>query len=62
MATSLATEARNEDWIEPGAMTAGDPLSARALWLWTVFGLVLLIAFLAFVADDFPLRSLIAAR
>jgi hypothetical protein len=62
MATSLAPEARNEEWVEPRAMTGGDQLSTRALWLWTIFGLVLLVVFLAFVVDDFPLRALIAAR
>jgi len=62
MATALAPEAKNEDWAERRAMSGDDPVSARALWLWTVFGLVLLVAFLAFVIDDFPLRSLIAAR
>jgi hypothetical protein len=62
MATALAPEAKSEDWAEPRAMSGDDPVSARALWLWTVFGLVLLVAFLAFVIDDFPLRSLIAAR
>jgi hypothetical protein len=62
VATSLAPEAINDDWVEPREMTGSDPVSARALWLWTIFGLVLLVAFLAFVVDDFPLRSLIAAR
>jgi len=62
MATSLAPEARNQDWAESGAMSPGDTLSTRAIWLWTLFGLVLLVVFLAFVVDDFPLRSLIAAR
>ena len=62
MAVSLAPEARNEDVAEPRAIPGGDPLSTRALWLWTLFGLVLLVAFLALVVDDFPLRGLIAAR
>jgi len=43
-------------------MSGDEPGSARALWLWTLFGVVLLVAFLAFVVDDFPLRTLIAAR
>ena len=62
MAASLAPEARHEDWAEPRAMPSGDPLSTRAQWLWTLFGLALLGAFLAFVVDDSPLRSLIAAH
>ena len=62
MALSLAPKAGNEDVAEPRAILGEDPVSARALWLWTLFGLVLLVAFLALVVDDFPLRSLIAAR
>jgi len=62
MATSLASDATNADWAEPRAMTADDPHATRALWLWTVFGVVLLVAFLAFVVDDVPLRTLIASR
>jgi hypothetical protein len=63
MATSLTPEAKKkEDWIEPRAVPGGDPLSARAGWLWTLFGVALLGAFLAFVGEDFPLRSLIAGQ
>jgi hypothetical protein len=62
MATSLAPEAKNDDWIESRSMPGGDPLSARAGWLWTLFGIALLGAFLAFVVEDFPLRSLIAGQ
>ena len=61
MATSLAPEKRHQHWAEPDAEIGGDH-SARALWLWTLFGALLLIAFLAFVVDDFPLRTLTAAR
>ena len=62
MATSLVPEARHEPWADPRAMSGAEPGSTRALWLWTLFGVVLLVAFLAFVVDDFPLRTLIAAR
>lgn len=62
MATSLAPEATNADWADPRATTADDPHAARAIWLWTIFGVVLLVTFLALVVDDFPLRALIAAR
>jgi hypothetical protein len=62
MATSLAPEATNADWADPRAVTADDPRATRAVWLWTIFGVVLLVVFLAFVVDDFPLRTLIAAR
>jgi hypothetical protein len=34
----------------------------RAEWMWTLFGVVLLGAFLSFVVDDSPLRSLMAVR
>ena len=62
MATSLAPGAKHEDWAGLPATTGGEPLSTRAQWLWTVFGLALLGAFLAFVVDDFPLWSLIATH
>ncbi len=59
MATSLAHEAKHEDSAEPRAMPGADSVSTRAEWLWTLFGLALLGAFLSFVVD-FPLRHLIA--
>jgi hypothetical protein len=62
MATSLAPGAKREDWADLPATTGGEPLSTRAQWLWTMFGLALLGMFLAFVVDDFPLRSLISAH
>lgn len=62
MATSLAPGVKNHEWTDPGALPAGDPKPARAEWLWTLFGLALLGAFLLFVADDYPLRSLIAGN
>lgn len=62
MATLLAPDAKNEDWTEPGAMPAADPKLARAEWLWPLFGLALLGAFLSFVVDDYPLRAIIAGN
>ena len=62
MTTSLAPDAKNKDWTEPGVISASDPRIARAEWLWTLFGLVLFGAFLSFVVDDFPLRALIAGN
>jgi hypothetical protein len=62
MATSLAPETKHEDWAELHTLRDGDPLSTRAAWLWTLCGLALLGGFLAFVVDDFPLRSLISTR
>lgn len=62
MATSLAPQAKHEDWAELRNMTDADSLSARAGWLWTLVGVALLGAFLAFVVEDFPLRGLIAGQ
>lgn len=62
MATSLAPEEKHEDWAELRGVPGGDPLSARAAWLWTTFGLALLGTFLALVVDDFPLRSVFAGQ
>lgn len=62
MATSLAPDAKNKDWTEPGVISASDPTTARAEWIWTLFGLALLGAFLSFVVDDYPLRALIAGN
>ena len=61
MATSLTPEAKHEEWAEPRTI-GGDQPSARAEWLWTLVGLALLGGLLAFLVDDFPLRSLIAAH
>ena len=62
MATSLAPDAKNKDWTEPGVISASGPKTSRAEWLWTLFGLALLGAFLSFVVDDNPLRTLIAGN
>jgi hypothetical protein len=62
MATSLTPGTKHEDWAELHAVPGGDPLSTRAAWLWTLFGLALLGGFLALVVDDLPLRSLISAQ
>lgn len=62
MATSLDPGPMRENWAEPHAVASSDPLSTRAQWLWTLLGLALLGSFLAFVVDDFPLRSLITTR
>lgn len=61
VATSLAP-VKHEDWTEPRAIPAADPIPARAEWLWTLFGLVLLGTFLSFVVDDYPLRAIIAGH
>jgi hypothetical protein len=54
---------RPPDWSEPRVLTgASEPEPARAEWLWPLFGLALLGAFLAFVVDDYPLRTLIAGN
>ena len=61
MATALAPDAKGEQWTESIEIPA-EPKPARAELLWTLFGLALLGAFLSFVVDDFPLRTLIAGN
>jgi len=61
MATLLAPEVKNEDWVEAWPST-GDGRSARVGWMWTLVGLALVGAFLAFMVDDYPLRALISAN
>ena len=62
MATSLAHDAKHEDWDSrhsPGV----DSLWTRARsLLWILLSLVLFGAFLLFVVDDYPLRNLIAVQ
>lgn len=59
MASSLTDDAKGEDWS--GVRSAGAGLRwTRAEWLWTIFGLVLLVTFLFFVIDDYPLRGVLA--
>ena len=63
MTTSLADDAKHDDWAEPRAISGGDPVLAPVQWLpWTLVSLALLSAFLIFVIDDYPLRSLIAVQ
>jgi hypothetical protein len=62
MATSLAPQVKDEDWSEPPPSTAHGARSARVEWMWTLVGLALLGAFLAFTVDDYPLRALISAN
>jgi len=61
MATSLAPDVKHEDWAELRP-TSREPMWSRSEWLWTLVGLLLLGAFLAFVVDDYPLRALISIR
>src|SRR5207237_386529 len=62
MATSLAPEARHEDWADQRAMSGDEPGSARALWLWTLFGVVLLVAFLAVALATAATDSVLAGQ
>jgi len=62
MATLLAPEIKNEDWVEPRSSTTDGVRSGRVGWLWTLVGLALVGAFLAFMVDDYPLRALIASN
>lgn len=60
MATLLAPEVKNEDWSEPPLSTAHGARSARVGWMWTLVGLALLGASLAFLADDYLRGTLIS--
>lgn len=60
MAT-LTDDARSEDPSEPRNFGAGQ-LWTRVEWFWTLFGLALLVAFLFFVIDDYPLRGVLASH
>jgi hypothetical protein len=63
MAAAVTPEAKSEDWTEPRATPAASgPTLAGAEWLWPLLGLALLGAFLAFVVDDYPLRTMIAGN
>ena len=62
MATLLAPEVNNADWAEPRPSTVDGARSVRVGGLWTVVGLALLGAFLAFMVDDYPLRALISVN
>jgi hypothetical protein len=62
MATSLAADAKNEDWAEAPATPGGSPVWSRAEWLWTLLGIALFCLFLAFVVVDYPLRAVISAQ
>lgn len=62
MATLLVSEVKHEDWSELQPATVDAVSTGRAGWLWTLVGLALLGAFLAFMVDDHPLRALIAAN
>jgi hypothetical protein len=53
---------RTEDWSEPGATTNPGRLMTRAEWLWTFFGIALLIVFVLLVVDDYSLPTIIAGR
>ncbi len=61
MATSFRAGARSEDWSEPRYAGAGQP-RIRAELLWTLFAAALLVTFVFFVIDDYPLRAVLAAH
>jgi hypothetical protein len=59
MTTALANDAAHEEWAAPRALS----IWTRVQWLLlTLLTVALLGAFLFFVVDDYPLRSLIAAQ
>ena len=63
MATSLAHDAKLDKWTDPrDATPALGAKTARADWMWPVVGLALLGTFLAFIVDDYPLRTIIAGN
>jgi len=63
VATSVAPDVKIDNWSEARDATPA-PASelARADWLWPLAGLALLGALLAFVVDDYPLRTIIAGN
>ena len=62
MATSLAHDAKVDEWTDPHATPAPGARAARADWMWPAVGLALLGAFLAFIVDDYPLRTIIVGN
>jgi hypothetical protein len=61
MATSLRAGAKNEDRSEFRYAGAGKP-RIRAELLWTLFAAALLVTFVFFVIDDYPLRTVLAVH
>lgn len=60
MATSLAHDARHDEWTEPST-----PVDHTQWLMWTLLSLAsiaLLGAFLLFVIDDYVIRNVIAAN
>ena len=62
MATLLTDVVAGESQSEPRAALKAGAWSTRAEWLWTLFGLILLVAFVALVLDDNALRNVLAVR
>jgi hypothetical protein len=61
MATSLADDAKHEDWAET-APTRSDPVSRVGWVLWAVLSVGLSGAFLLLLVDDYVLRNVIAVN
>ncbi len=61
MATSLRAGAKSEDSFELRYAGAGQP-RIRAAVLWTLFAAALLVTFVFFVIDDYPLRAVLAVH
>ena len=61
MATSFRADAKSEDSFEPRYAGAGQP-RIRAELLWTLFAVALLVTFVFFVIDDYPLRGVLAVH
>jgi hypothetical protein len=63
MTTSLTDNIqRSEGRAESRANAVTGPTLTRAEWLWTFFGIALLIIFVVLVVDDYSLPSIIAGR
>ncbi|MEK6226351.1 MAG: hypothetical protein AABM40_08675 [Chloroflexota bacterium] len=61
MATSLRAGVESEDWSEPRYAGSGQR-RIRAELLWTLFAIALLVTFVFFVIDDYPLRGVLAVH
>jgi bacteriorhodopsin len=63
MTTSLTENVqRSEGRTELGLTAASGPRLTPAEWLWTVFGIALLIVFVVLVVEDYALPTIIAGR
>jgi hypothetical protein len=63
MTTSLTENVqRSERRGESRPTVLSGPMLTRAEWLWTIFGIALLVVFVVLVIDDYSLPTIIAGR